>query len=75
MNVVVRMGNTMPKSCDECKLLVRCEGYIHCAVGGEYTSKEIESEKDGVVKIYDRGYLDNRPNNCPLEELKESEPD
>ena len=74
MTVVYKVGKKMPKTCDKCKLFTRYFGSpAYCAVGAEYTDKEIEAEEDGNLNMYYHGCLTHRPMNCPLVEIKEVE--
>ena len=70
MTVVLEIGNKYPKNCEQCKLFVSNFGSpAYCAVGGKYTKKEIDNEKDGNLNMYYHGCLSNRPKNCPLKEV------
>lgn len=70
--IVYKLRNkTFPKTCIACPLFCRTFGVpAYCKVGGKYTEEEIENEKDGNLKMYHHGCLNNRPKKCPLKEIE-----
>lgn len=71
VGIKVIIGDNFPKDCGECPLF---KEYIYsnsCAMGGEFTEKEIKKIEDGDLDMYYHGYLDGkRPKNCPLIEMR-----
>ena len=69
--VIAKIGENLPKTCDECKLFVN--GIIghpaYCVLDAKYTDKEIDTEKDGNLNMYYYGCLSHRPCSCPLEQI------
>lgn len=73
--IICKFGDTFPKSCDTCPLFVTgIVGHTsYCILDGEYTDEEVEAEEDGELQMYYDGCLKNRPKNCPLIEVPDSE--
>lgn len=64
--------NRMPKSCGTCPLFVsKFATPAFCAMGVEYTKKEIEETKDGNLMMYYEGCLTKRPKSCPLVKVED----
>lgn len=69
MSKVILALDSMPKSCDQCRLFVSIFGHrAYCTMGAKYTAEEIAAEKDGNLSLYYHGCLSNRPKSCPLKE-------
>ena len=73
--IVIKVGNEFPKTCEDCPIFENdIVGHAaYCTAGGEYTDEEIDAEKDGDLNMYYHGYLNHRPKNCPLIEMKVGE--
>ena len=68
--VVFELKKGFPKNCEECPLFInKFAGYSAFCIGeAEYTTEEIEAEKNGNLVMYYHGCLSNRPKSCPLKE-------
>ena len=69
--IVIKVGDHFPKSCDECAFFSCAFGrQAYCVAGGKYTREEIEADEGGFASLVYVGCLSNRPNNCPLTEVE-----
>lgn len=69
--IVVKIANNFPKDCGECPMFKKRMYSSSCAMGGNFTEKEIAKIEDGNLDMYYHGYLDGkRPKNCPLIETR-----
>ena len=72
MEIIAKIGDTIPENCQACKCFVNGIGIPpYCCLGCRYTEEEIKAQSNGAEHMYYAGCLPNRPKSCILEVREE----